>query len=204
MKTHVVLAAILAVAISAVSKSTLATQIEAGGSLIGDFNAGADKLATLEFTDSSTQEIKGGNGVIFAGGVGALFFNKGSHRLETLLTIGLKYSTMQPTTNADLSFVRVPVELLGFYRNEALHFRVGGGAASYFGSSLSGSGAASGLHVAFKPALGGIVEADFVSGGFSLGLRYTRLTLTPSGSNISVAANSLGVGLSYFYHFGAK
>jgi len=37
--------------------------LEAGGSLIGDFNAGADKLATLEFTDSSTQDIKGGNGV---------------------------------------------------------------------------------------------------------------------------------------------
>lgn len=204
MNSRVALAVIVWFAISVVPKPTLATEIEAGGALIADFNAGADKLATLEFSDASTQDIRAGNGVIFAAGLGALFFDKGSHQLETLLTIGVKYSTMQPATNANLSFVRVPAELLGFYRNDALYFRVGGGAAYYLENSLSGSGAASSLHVDFKPALAGILQGDFISGGFSAGLRYTRLTLTTQGSDVSVAANTLGIAVSYFYHFGAK
>jgi hypothetical protein len=177
------------------------TQLELGGGLNLDFNAGADTLAVLQFTDNSTQNIRAGNGVTIDAGGGAIFFGPQQHRLETVLTIGLKYSTMQATQNADLSFVRVPVELLAFYRNDDLHFRVGGGTALYLVNSLSGSGAASNLNATFDPAFAGIVEADFIWKGFFAGLRYTALSLHTPSASVDFAANSIGVSLGYFYHF---
>ncbi len=192
-------AASLVAALAAVPAS--ATQFELGGGLDLDFNAGADKLVALQFSDGSTQDIRAGNGVTIKAGGGAIFFGPQRHRLETTLTIGLKYSTMEPTSNADLSFVRVPVELLAFYRNDDWHFRVGGGTALYLVNSLSGSGAASAIDATFDPAFAGIVEADFVWKGFFAGLRYTALQLHLPSANTDVAANTIGVSLGYFYHF---
>lgn len=108
---------------------------------------------------------------------------------------------MQPTSNADLSFVRVPVELLAFHRNDQLHFRVGGGGALYLVNSLSGSGALSALDVTFDTAFAGIAEADFIWNGFCAGLRDTALTLQPPEPATGIAAKSFGVVLGYYYHF---
>jgi hypothetical protein len=174
---------------------------EVGAAVGTDFNAGADTLATLRFSDGSTQDIKGGNGLVLALGGGAIFFEGQPHRLETVLDVGVKFSTMQPAQNADLSFVRIPVELLAFYRNDDAHFRVGGGGAWYPYSSLSGSGAASNLQVDFKPGLAGIVQADFLWGRGYVGLRYTHLTYTVSGSDVTPAASSIGVTLGFSYQF---
>lgn len=200
MKHFLVPAAAVLALVTTMGAPARATQLELGGAVTADFNAGADTLASLQFTNGSTQDIKAGNGMMLSAGAGALFFGPGPHRLETVLTIGVKYSTMQPASNADLSFVRVPVELLGFYRNDDLHFRVGGGGALYLVNSLSGSGAATGLDVTFEPAVAGIVEADFVSKGFFAGLRYTALSLRTSSSP-SFSASSIGVAIGYYYRF---
>jgi hypothetical protein len=188
--------------VAALPARTAAAAIgEAGVSVGGDFNAGADTLATLQFADGSTQDIKAGNGLLLSVGAGAIFFEGQRHRLETVLDVGLKYSTMQPAQNADLSFLRVPIELLAFYRNDDAHFRVGVGGAWYAHSSLSGSGAASNLQVDFKPGLAGVVQADFLWGRGYAGLRYTHLDYTVSGSDVSVAAHSIGVTLGFFFQF---
>lgn len=174
---------------------------EAGAAMAGDFNAGADTLATLTFTDGSTQDIKAGNGILLSVGGGAIFFEGQPHRLETMLDIGVKFSTMQASQNADLSFVRIPIELLAFYRNDDLHFRVGGGGAFYAYSNLSGSGAASNLQADFKPGLAGIVQADALWGRGYVGVRYTHLNYSVSGYDATVAAHSIGVTLGFFYQF---
>lgn len=178
-----------------------ATTLELGGGVGADFNAGADTLLELEFDDGSDQEIKAGNGLsLFASG-GVLFFDEYQHRLETALSLGIKMSTMQPASNADLSFLRFPVELLGFYRNDDWHFRVGGGAVLHLGNSLTGSGELSELDVDMKTALGGVIQADFVIDDWFFGMRYTALSYQVSGAPESAAANSLGVGLGYMYRF---
>ncbi len=176
-----------------------ATTFELGGTLGADFNAGADTLLTLKYSDGTSQDIKAGNGLRAAAGGGIIFFDEQPHRLETQLTIGIKYSSMTPTNNASLSFVRVPIELLAFYRNEDFHFRVGGGAAWYVANSLSGGGALEG-EAKFGSALGGIAQADFVWNAFAIGLRYTLLKLRADGAEESASANSIGLNLSYFYH----
>lgn len=178
-----------------------ATEFEAGGGFNLDFNANATTAATLRFTDGSSQTITTGNGVILSAGAGAIFFGPQPHRLETLLTVGVKYSTMRPADNADLSFVRVPIELLAFYRNDHFHFRVGGGMALYVDNSLSGSGAASGIDLTFDPAVAGIAQADFIAGGFFAGIRYTALNFHTESSSTGYSASSIGIGVGYYYHF---
>jgi len=193
----------LAVGVMAFAPARRAAAVigEVGGAVGTDFNAGADTLATLQFSDGSTQDIKAGNGLLLSVGGGGIFFEGQPHRLETVLNVGVKFSTMQPAQNADLSFVRLPIELLAFYRNDDLHFRVGGGGAWYPYSSLSGSGAASNLQVDFKPGLAGIAQADFLWGRGWVGLRYTHLNYTVSGSDVTAAANSIGVTLGFFFQF---
>lgn len=186
------------------SRPALAVIAEAGVGMGADLNAGADTLATLQFSDGSSQDIKAGNGLLLTLGGGVIFFEQQRHRLEAVLDIGLKYSTMQPSSNADLSFVRVPIELLAFYRNDDAHFRVGGGGVYYPYSSLSGGGAASTLQLDFKPALGAVAEADFLWGRGYLGIRYTYLSYSLSGSNASAAANSVGFTLGFSYQFESR
>jgi len=189
---------LIAAACSTLSLQARATTFELGGALGADFNAGADTLLVLKYSDGTTQDIKAGNGLLAAVGGGVMFFDQQPHRLETQLTIGVKYSTMSPANNASLDFVRVPIELLAFYRNEDWHFRLGGGGAWYVSNSLSGGGALNG-EAKFGPALGGIAQADFVWNAFAVGLRYTLLQLRADGADRSANANSLGVNLSYFY-----
>jgi hypothetical protein len=197
--------AVLGVVIAAgSSRPALAVIGEAGVGVGVDLNAGADTLATLQFSDGSTQDIKAGNGLLLTLGGGIILFEQQRHRLEAVLDIGLKYSTMQPSQNADLSFVRVPIELLAFYRNDDAHFRVGAGGAYYPYSSLSGSGAASNLQLDFKPALGAVVEGDFLWGRGYLGIRYTYLSYSVSGSSTSAAASSLGFTLGFSYQFESR
>jgi hypothetical protein len=171
---------------------------ELGGFVGLDANLGSDALFTLHYSDGSHQTIKPGNGATLAIGAGAMFFDDQPHRLETQLTLGVKYSTMEPTANASLDFIRVPIEWLAFYRNEDWHFRVGGGLSCYLVNSLSGGGDLL-IDVHFKPALAGVIEADFVWDAFYAGLRYTLLRLHDKDSNASASANSLGVAIGYFY-----
>jgi len=189
---------LIMVAAATFSSHAHATTLELGGALGVDFNAGADTLLVLHYSDGTSQDIKAGNGLLAAAGGGIMFFDEQPHRLETELTIGIKYASMRPTNNASLDFIRVPIELLAFYRNEDWHFRVGGGGAWYVSNSLSGGGALNG-DVKFGPALGGIAQADFVWGAFAVGLRYTLLQLRADGADRGANANSLGLNLSYFY-----
>jgi hypothetical protein len=198
---------VLALALSTVAaapRAAVAATGEVGVALGVDMNAGADTLATLQFNDGSTQDIKAGNGLLLALGGGVILFEQQRHRLEAVLDVGVKFSTMQPSQNADLSFVRIPIELLAFYRNDDAHFRVGAGGAYYAHSALSGSGAASGLQLDFKPGLAALVEADFVWGRGYLGLRYTHLDFTVNGSNATAAANSVGFTLGFLYQLAPK
>jgi hypothetical protein len=187
--------------VAAPGRAEAKTTVEAGGGANVDFNMGDDVLK-ITFTDGSTQDITAGNGLGLAAGAGVIFFDGGSYELELTLTAGLKYSTMQPTQNAELNWVRIPVELLAFYRNDPFHFRVGGGATTYVLNSLSGGGALSGLDVHFSPSPGAILQADFIWHGFFAGLRYTVLSFHPTTSNQTISANALGVDLGFFFHFG--
>jgi hypothetical protein len=71
----------------------------------------------------------------------------------------------------------------------------------YAHSSLSGSGAATTLQAHFKPALAGIVQADFLWGRGWVGMRYTHLDYAMDGVDAKPAAHSIGATLGFFYQF---
>ncbi len=181
-----------------------ATTYELGGSIAGDFNAGADPLVKLKFSDGSEQTIKGGSGLTLSADAGAIFFDHQQHQLETMITLGMKFSSMKPASNADLTFIRVPIELLAFYRNEQHFFRVGAGTAFHLVNSLHGSGAASNFDTTFDSAIGGVFQADFIWKEFALGMRYTVMRYSANNIDESVAANSIGINLNYMYQWGSK
>jgi hypothetical protein len=194
MNYRAILLSAAAFAVALAPSRGRAATFELGAAMVADFNLG-DAVAELTYKDGSTQEITAGNGVTLAAGIGTIFFEEQDHRLELQLTAGAKLSTMRPTSNADLSWVRVPIELLAFYRNDSLHFRIGGGASLCALNSLSGSGAASTIDAKFEPALGGVVQADFIWGNFYAGLRTTLVSYRPEGATRSISANSIGISL---------
>ncbi len=158
-------------------------------------------MLLLGFSDGSEQKITGGQGVAFFLSGGAIFFDQQSHNLETIINAGLKYSTMAPTENANLEFMRFPVEGLAFYRNDDWFFRIGGGAQFLFGASMKGSGVLDGLDAKFNPAIGGLGQLDFIYKGWSLGVRYTRQGLTEKDSGTRFASHSIGLQISGLYQF---
>jgi len=174
---------------------------EVGGGIVLDFNVGGDDMLVLGFADGSEQNITGGQGVIGYLSGGAIFFDQQPHNLELLINGGIKFSTMQQTENANLEFMRFPIEGLAFYRNDDWFFRIGGGAQLLLGASMKGSGALDGLDVQFKPALGGLGQLDFIYKGWSFGVRYTRQGLTLAEGETRFASHSVGIQFSGMYQF---
>ncbi len=111
---------------------------------------------------------------------------------------------MAPTENANLEFMRFPIEGLAFYRNDDWFFWIGGGAQLLLGASLKGSGALDGLDGKFNPAIGGLGQFDFIYKGSSLGVRYTRQGLTAKDSGARFASHSIGLQISGMYQFNSK
>lgn len=174
-----------------------ATTLAFGFELAGDFNHDGDTLINLIFTDNATQEIYGGQGVRLAATSALRLGTHEMHEAQVLLNIGLKYSTMLRSQNANLDFVRVPLEVLGFYHNKPWHLRAGAGLLVNLHTSLRGSGALSFVDVTFRPALGAILQADFVWQGWTIGIRYTLLQFRPTNVDVRLRANSVGFTLGY-------
>lgn len=193
---------LVAVSLVSVERMAAAATFELGGDVLIELNAGADPVLNLTFDDGTTQDISGGNGVSLAVGGGGIFFDDQQHQLEIVLTAGVKYSTMKPTENAGIDWVRIPLEAMAFYRNDALHFRAGLGETLYAFNSLQGSGAISDLDVKFAPALGTVIQADFLWKKLFIGLRYTILSIRPTSSDQSISANSIGLDVGFFHSFG--
>ena len=99
----------------------------------GEF--GGDKLLTVVYTDSSTQDVNAGQGFSLFGGVATQgLVDMGPISLDLQATLGVKYSTISQSSNANLDYFRFPAELLGFVHWKDL--RVGAGPVYHFGNSI--------------------------------------------------------------------
>lgn len=76
----------------------------------GDLEYGGDRVATVSFTDGSTQDVRAGQGVSLA--LGAHY--RGDSPFSVRGTVGYKYVTTA-ASNADISMSRVVFEVLGNY-----------------------------------------------------------------------------------------
>jgi hypothetical protein len=154
------------------------------------FTAGGEKLAQVDYTDGSTQNIKSGGlihlwgGAEYQSGAFALQANAGYHVDDT------------HAKNASVKFARYPVELLSSWQ-VADNVRLGGGLRKTSGAKLTSSGAASNLgSLKLEGQAGAVLQGEYFFAGnrFSLLGRYVSEDYKVGGA--SVSGNHVGVGFA--------
>lgn len=163
-----------------------------GWVLDGALEMGGDRLVTLIFTDGSTQKIYAGQGGTIS--VGADYRPAAMPQLGLRATAGLKFTT-NASENSDISFTRIPIEVVGSYYlpND---LRVGAGLAYHTAVNFKGDAAFSIPDVNFDPAAGYTVEL----GWKWVALTYTGIEYGANGASIDASA----VGVSFSWIFGKR
>lgn len=155
---------------------------------------GGEKLATVRYTDGSTQDVRSGGLVHFYGG---LEFNVAP---DVLLQATVGYHVDSTTArNGDIEFERFPIEVLGQYALDR-HLRLGGGLRFVPSAKLSSSGAASIGTADFDSHVGLVVEGEYLfTPVFGTKLRFVSEKYKPSNGAPSI--NGDHVGLYASFHF---
>ncbi len=158
------------------------------------FDFGGDKLVTAYFTDGSTKSLYANEG--FFAGAGVSIRDPDSE-LEIEAALSFKASSIT-ASNGDVTWVRWPLDLLAFYRQPS--YRVGAGVTFHLHPRVRASGAAAGADLQFSPALGLLLQADYLlRDNVALGARYTNIEyrLTDGGAS----ARSDGIGIVFSVDF---
>ena len=156
--------------------------------------SGGDTLATLVYTDGSSDSVKGGNL--------ATFYLGGEFRVGTAVsvqaTIGYHTDRTKDAENGSVQFNRTPVDLLAYYHlNDKV--RLGGGAQFVSSSRLKGSGAASSIDVPFDSTIGGVIEGEYLfSPHMGIKLRSVTEKFNLSGGGGSASGNHIGVLFNFY------
>ena len=155
---------------------------------------GGDKLATVNFTNGNSQNLRAGGLVHLYGGAE---YRLGD-RVSAQATVGYHVDDSS-ASNGDLRFSRVPVDLLLHYHVNP-QLRLGGGVQIVNSPELKGSGAASGIGTEFENATGGIFEGEYLfSRNAGVKVRYVIEDYKVRNSSQKIDGNHLGLLLSYYF-----
>ena len=157
--------------------------------------AGGDKLATVTFTDGSTQSLYAGNGVFADFGVQHNFASNWSLKAS----LGFDVDTVA-AKNGNISFTRFPLDVLAIYSVGNSHF--GGGLTEHFSPHVDMDGFAP--NADFNNATGFMLQYQYRW----FGIRYTNIKykisniLTPGGGSSCVANCSYdGSNVALFFNY---
>jgi hypothetical protein len=150
----------------------------------GDLEYGGDEIATLEFDDGSSQDVKTGQGITLALGG---HYRSGESPFSMRGTVGYKYVTTQ-ASNADISIGRTVIEVVGNYVFEN-NWWVAAGLTHHTGIKFDGDGFVG--DVEFKDATGPTVEV----GWRWIALSYTNLDYKTRFGGFEVDASNFGLTL---------
>lgn len=164
------------------------------------YDFGGETLATVTFTDGSTQSIKANQGFYLGGGASILLTNPKDIEVE----VALSYKEDSITAaNGEVKFTRIPLDALVFYRFPE-HFRVGGGLTYHLNPKLSTSGVVGNINVNFDDALGWVLQAEYLlpprssrTPKMTVGARFTMIDYETNGAT----AKSNGVGITFSIGF---
>ena len=133
--------------------------------LQADLDFGGDDLATVNFTDGDSQDVKAGQGIVVSGGLHFRPSNNTPFDVQAL--VGYKYVTTA-ASNADIKVTRVVLQLLGDYQFDNGVY-LGGGLVRHTGTKLDGDGFF--RDIDFDDATGFTIQ----SGWRWVGLHYTHI-----------------------------
>lgn len=156
---------------------------------------GGDTLATAQFNDGSTEDIKGGGLVQLYGGIEYRLGDKVSFQG----TVGYHVDDTSAASNGSVRFSRVPVDLLLYYHvNDKV--RLGGGVQLVNGPEVKGSGVASNVHLEFENATGAVIEGEYLfTPHVGMKVRYVSEKFEIKGTNTKADGNHLGVLFNYYF-----
>jgi hypothetical protein len=159
---------------------------------------GGDKVVQFEYADGSTPDVTAGGGLHVSLGAALRMLQARAGGLDAQLGVGLKYRTIPPATNQDATWLRVPIDGLLMFRS-ARGFGVGAGATVHVGNALRTSGEVSNARLEFDSSPGVLVQAEYAWRGAIFDLRYTALEYTLSGTEETVDASSVGIGIGFMF-----
>jgi hypothetical protein len=153
---------------------------------------GGDTLATVVYTDGSTDSIKGGGLVHVFGGAE---FRLGSE-VTVQATIGYHVDETTGASNGSLRFSRYPIELLAHYAITP-NFRLGGGARFVNSAKIDSRGVLSGARVDFDSTVGGVIEGEYLVTP-SIGLKLRAVSEKYKVGGVSADGNHVGFYFSWY------
>ncbi len=153
---------------------------------------GGEKLATVTYTNGTSQNIKSGGLLHIFGGVE--FAATDAFAIQA--TVGYHVDDTN-AKNGSVKFSRVPVELLGFWK-PADSFRVGLGLRKTSSAKLSSSGDAVGSigNTKLEGKAGAVLQGEYLFSPSGSGfVRYVSENYTVNKA--SVSGNHVGIGASF-------
>lgn len=155
-------------------------------------SGGGDKLASGQYDDGSTVDIRAGGLVYFTAGI--------DYRLipEFSLQGTINYHVDDASAwNGDFRFERFPIELIGYFQPNPA-FRVGGGVRYTFSPKLSSNGKAPEVNASYGNTTSAVAEAEyFVEPTCGIKLRYVHETFKARGREID--GSHVGMSINFYF-----
>ena len=194
---------LLAVTVATAALSLLSTPVAAQSRLRGAIRLGGeyggDKVIQFTYDDGSTPDVMAGGGLVLTAGGVLGVYSRGAHSVDAQVNVGLKYRTIPPATNQDVTWLRFPVEGMLFYRMP-VGIRIGAGATVHLRNVIQASGAVLNDRVEFENKPGFLFQAEYVRRNVAFDVRYTAMEYElSSGGSGTVDASSIGAGLTFFF-----
>lgn len=156
---------------------------------------GGETLATVQYSDGSSDSIKSGGLVHLYGGAE---FKLGTE-VSIQATLGYHVDDTKNASNGSLRFSRYPVDLIVVYALDD-KVRLGAGAQIVNGAKIAGSGVASGARVDFESSTGALVEAEYLfTPSLGAKLRFVSHQFKPKGGSVSLDGDHVGLMLNYYF-----
>jgi hypothetical protein len=190
MKALITLAALTLAGAASAQHSDRPLTFIAGIGITG----GGARLATVQYTDGRSQDIRAGSGVMFYFG--------GESRIGTLVslqaTVGYHVDSTN-ATNGDVRFGRYPIDLLAFVPvNEQLRF--GAGAQFVNNPRLKGSGVASNVDLKLDSTVGLVLEGEYrFTPWLGVKLRGVNARYTVPQTNETASGNHFGLLCNLYF-----
>lgn len=156
---------------------------------------GGEKLATVVFTDGTSDRVQAGGLLLLYGG-GEIRLGD-SFALQA--TLGYHSSNTRAASNGSVSFTRVPIDLLAMF-SITDSIRVGGGLQIVTNPRLKSSGAASGIEQKYDGTTGLVLEGEYLfTPHLGLKGRVVSEKYKASDTGVKVDGSYLGVLFTYYF-----
>jgi len=160
----------------------------------GGLTFGGETLATVDYTNGDSEDIRSGGLVQVYAGVEYRFSNS----LSMQGTAGYHFDNTSGR-NGSVRFTRYPLELLG-HVHVSDKFRLGSGVRFVLNPRLNGSGFANNVDTDFKNTVGFLVEAEYlITPHIGVKVRGVTETYKTKHSNETADGDHIGIFGTYYY-----